>query len=384
MDFNDVLQHSPLVLYLVAVFAFSFRLLPPVRNPTSLLFLMIALSALLTTWYYMFRFLHRSYQDAKMLAVAPADYDTTNWLEETSLFKQAWEYVCATSERWWFSSQLCTFTTGVWTVFLFAEGTPLHLTSRRPDLRKTAWEYMILGQIVAISFSSSLFLALLASPIPSSTFSPPSPGKSPSVAACPPSRLLYITVILSLLTVYYIPFSVGTSNFLLNLLVMHAIILFPLFQLAASRTASSSHGSTLADSQLDSQSSTPGSSCDKNYKMLYLASAVISLIYHLSIFLPLLEAQGIRKLAYLLWNTLNDYPAQSSISWDVIWVNISWQTWAIMQTWALFGNTTPVGFIVAVTAIACTPILGAGVGIAMFLAVREDWLQIKRMRMKYD
>jgi hypothetical protein len=38
------------------------------------------------------------------------------------MFEQAWKIVCEGPLRWWWSEQLCLFTAGAWTVFLFAQG----------------------------------------------------------------------------------------------------------------------------------------------------------------------------------------------------------------------------------------------------------------------
>lgn len=121
---NDVLQHAPLVLYLGTVVALSVHLFPSPRNIRSGLFIIGALGSLGVTWTYMFRYIKTSYQDHRALTGLSDSKvsTTTRWLEETSLFDEAWRYVCRTPERWWFSSQLCLFTVGVFTVFLYAEG----------------------------------------------------------------------------------------------------------------------------------------------------------------------------------------------------------------------------------------------------------------------
>ena len=119
---NDILQHLPLVLYLLAVAGLSINLFPSPRNTLSKLFILCALGSLGVTWTYMFKYMYQSYQDHKAAAGLLGSYDTTRWLEETSLFDEAWRYVCRTPERWWISSQLCLFTVGVFTVFLYAEG----------------------------------------------------------------------------------------------------------------------------------------------------------------------------------------------------------------------------------------------------------------------
>lgn len=129
MGFGEtVLQHLPLVLYLLFVVSLSYHLLRAPTTPFASLTLLTSLLALLFTWYYMFAYIWRSFHDSRMLAGPHAEFNTTVWLRETSLFKQAWEYVCSGAERWWWSSQLCTFTVGTWTVFLYAEGKVSALT----------------------------------------------------------------------------------------------------------------------------------------------------------------------------------------------------------------------------------------------------------------
>lgn len=46
----------------------------------------------------------------------------TDWLMNTDLFEQAWGIVCAGAPAWWWSEQLCAFTAGPWTIYLFIEG----------------------------------------------------------------------------------------------------------------------------------------------------------------------------------------------------------------------------------------------------------------------
>jgi hypothetical protein len=43
------------------------------------------------------------------------------WLVNTALFEQAWSAVCMVPLNWWWSEQLCLFTAGAFTVFLFTQ-----------------------------------------------------------------------------------------------------------------------------------------------------------------------------------------------------------------------------------------------------------------------
>lgn len=50
-----------------------------------------------------------------------------DWLRDTSLFKEAWLYVVANEQRWWWSAEVCAFTVAPWALFLYVEGAQLHL-----------------------------------------------------------------------------------------------------------------------------------------------------------------------------------------------------------------------------------------------------------------
>jgi hypothetical protein len=72
------------------------------------------------TWYFMILFMRDSYLDYyKPLSPAVSISSLSSWLQETQLFEQAWQIVCETPGRWWWSSQLCTYTAGIWTVFIW-------------------------------------------------------------------------------------------------------------------------------------------------------------------------------------------------------------------------------------------------------------------------
>ncbi|KAJ4371549.1 hypothetical protein N0V83_004768 [Neocucurbitaria cava] len=87
------------------------------------------------------------------------------WLKESSLYKEAWETVIVGNARYWWSHQ----------IFFFALGLGLYLEQKgiRRNIKYT-WAFMLLGQIVAISFATNLFfLTLLLSPP-----APPPPSSS--------------------------------------------------------------------------------------------------------------------------------------------------------------------------------------------------------------
>lgn len=100
-------------------------LYPSFKPATSVrfFFLVGTFSSVVYTWSYMFQYLRKSFVDsAERAGVDSSEWTERRWLESSSLFQEAWEHVCATPERWWWSSQLCLFTVATFTPFLFIEG----------------------------------------------------------------------------------------------------------------------------------------------------------------------------------------------------------------------------------------------------------------------
>ncbi|KAF1944776.1 hypothetical protein EJ02DRAFT_442343 [Clathrospora elynae] len=132
--------------------------LPPKKHIW--LFSVLATGSLLTTWSYMVQYFSVSYQSWLMwrsyYELEPQHKHWGLWLKETSLFREAWQTVVIGNARYWWSHQ----------IFFFALGLGLYLEKKgiRRGIGYT-WAFMLLGQIVAISFATNLFfLTLLLSP----------------------------------------------------------------------------------------------------------------------------------------------------------------------------------------------------------------------------
>ncbi|KAF1845439.1 uncharacterized protein K460DRAFT_355260 [Cucurbitaria berberidis CBS 394.84] len=132
---------------------------PPPRKHVWL-FTALAVGSLATTWSFMVQYFSISYQTWLMwrsyLELDPHHRHWGLWLRETSLFKEAWETLIVGTARYWWSHQ----------IFFFALGLGLYLEQKgiRRGIKYT-WAFMLLGQIVAISFATNLFfLTLLLSP----------------------------------------------------------------------------------------------------------------------------------------------------------------------------------------------------------------------------
>lgn len=105
--------------------AVTATLFPPLRPLTAfrLATLVLTVASLALTWSQMILYLVKSYHDSAARAgVALDDWSAKRWLGLTDLFDEAWGYVCATPQRWWWSSQICLETVGVWLPFLWSEG----------------------------------------------------------------------------------------------------------------------------------------------------------------------------------------------------------------------------------------------------------------------
>ncbi|KEP49277.1 putative alpha-1,2-mannosyltransferase [Rhizoctonia solani 123E] len=244
------------------------------------------------TWYYMIKFLQWSFYDfeSQQSNVEKSLLGrVTQWLMGTDLFEQAWRRVCEGPLNWWWSEQLCILTVGVWTTFLFAQG-----SRRRVPF---VWAYMLLGQLVAISVASNLFFAALVVH-DNSPSGQKSKSKSPALI---PARV-YIPILLSHLTILLSPtVAQPDSNwFFPNLLTMHLLIVLPLLNL---RLPTTTQGTI-------------------TLRTFYLVLATLALIPRAQTYLSL-PYQDVSSLARELWAALYSHPAQSSIGLDVVWTTAS-------------------------------------------------------------
>jgi len=102
--------HKLLKNYIVLSKSTSAR--PPPRKHV-LLFIGLAASSLLTTWYYMIQYFKVSYKTWLMWRSYYEFTDDQNhwgmWLKDTSLFKEAWEITIVGNARYWWTHQIFFF-----------------------------------------------------------------------------------------------------------------------------------------------------------------------------------------------------------------------------------------------------------------------------------
>ncbi|KAJ7026101.1 hypothetical protein C8F04DRAFT_120728 [Mycena alexandri] len=309
-------------------------------------FIALAITSFVHTWFYMFKFMAWSFTDYERSTGATIFTGLTvermsQWLLNTSLFEQAWANVCFGQVNWWWSQQLCLFTVGAWTIFLSIEG-------RRHNVQ-FIWAYMLLGQLVAISVASNLFyLALVLAP------RPPSPSSNHGLSSLQAPVALWLPVLLSLGTVATSPFT-SERSFLPNLLLMHSLIVLPL--LAPDRLFPLGQASTQTKSYFGI-----------SLKTLYILVFGAALALHTRATGQALGDPAVSVTDFTLkaWNVLHSHPAQSSIGWDVIWTSISFVVWLVLQP-ELQGR-----LLTATYLLLATPLVSVGVLAPHVLRPREN------------
>lgn len=196
---------------------------------------------------------------------------------------------------------------------------------------------MLLGQVVAISVASNLFYIALLS-------ARPKPRPEANVAV--PAKL-WIPIFLSMATIPISPFT-DDKTFLPNLLVMHVLIVLPLFSISPLKTTKS--GFTLGFF----------------YLAIFLCSIPIrsSTVLNAASALPQSD-QSPYALFRAAWSILHSHPAQSSIGWDVVWTTVSFVLWKVVSSTALNLFTT-------IYLLIATPFASVGVTAPYVLRPRSD------------
>jgi hypothetical protein len=207
------------------------------------------------------------------------------------------------------------------------------------------WAYMLLGQVVAISFASCLFFAVMAA-LPSRAAGN-TQFNAPVTAFC--SAIGIATVLIS-------PFVATSSAFMPNLLAMHAVLIVPLIlPERLLRPYTSRQSLALA--------------------AIYLFAAGANFANYLQQIFSLLATSESKNLIQLMVNILYSHPAQSSIGWDIICVSLFSVAWMIADSRSLdrpksaahLGVSQKVAYILSI----CTPFLSISTTLPLYLAWRE-------------
>ncbi|RGP67559.1 alpha-mannosyltransferase alg11p [Fusarium sporotrichioides] len=275
------------------------------RRYAIIVFSALAALSLATTWYHMFCFFKWSYQQWESTRLEKLDDELHlgEWLRDTKLFKQAWVSTLEQPARAWWSLQIFAFCAN-WSVMLAWQDTK----RRIPHL----WIFMLLGQIVAISFAANLsFLAFLVFNDDADTSSKPnieektlsSSTKSHSLLSKSWLAVLAVTVGCAIA----IPSNLDHPKFMYLLLAPHVLAFVPLLlnNLIGSRER------VVMDEQ-------PSPTIRSSVRALVVAAA----IYHLFV------SGGDWRDAM---SALYEHPAVSSVGWDVICCWISFSAWFFVR-----------------------------------------------------
>ncbi|KAJ2963165.1 hypothetical protein NQZ79_g1813 [Umbelopsis isabellina] len=308
-------------------------------STTSQLTFAFSLIALATTWTYMFKYFHYSYHQWHSSAeVRPESLldSLSLWLHSVSLLDDAWRTVSVGTIQWFWSHQLCAFTSSVWMPFLAIEA----------QRRKIpyAWAYMLLGQVVAISFAACLFFATMACrPVRATgTVS----FNVPITAIC--AAIGTVTVVVS-------PFVATGSGFMPNLMLMHAVLVVPLL---------------LPNNWLHPFTTRQS----RGLATIYLFSAGANFVNFLQQLIPAIvtaKAQLIPEMISVFFG----HPAQTSIGYDILCVNIFCAVWMILDSRSLDrpkqGLNTKMDRKIAYFLCASTPVFSISTTLPLYLAWRE-------------
>ncbi|KAF2812590.1 uncharacterized protein BDZ99DRAFT_461249 [Mytilinidion resinicola] len=263
------------------------------------LFTVLSAISLGTTWYYMFCFFSHSYQQWSSRQSIHLSVDGSlelgAWLRDTKLFKEAWGTALETPERFWWTQQIFFFTS-IWSVFLGQQG----FSRRIPHL----WAYMLLGQVVAISFATNLFfLAVSLNPA-----SPPAFQQDPS-RWTPPLSILLIPLLATFVSTGMMPISVSKPYFMYILLLPHfALFMPPVLYSVVPQSWGTTHRSLKA--------------AERYYERVYSLLVMLSIVF---------IALASRTAWGGVLTALYEHPAVSSVGWDVILCWISWGFWTLVQ-----------------------------------------------------
>lgn len=224
------------------------------------------------------------------------------WLSETSLFKEAWEAVLVGFARYWWSNQIF--------FFALALGLDLERKGIRRNIKHT-WVFMLLGQIVAISFATNLFIiAQLLSPPP---VVPTTENKKRWFG---PWLLNAITVFATVIPAFLLAaeeYWYGHAFFSLLMIPHVALLVIPVIR-------------SILPAKYFSDENVPFA--DRAYKILWVITIGGGLALGLN-----MTGAAVRYGGYEgIITAWHDHPAVSSVAYDAIFCWVTWLAWTIIKT----------------------------------------------------
>jgi hypothetical protein len=289
-------------------------------------FAMLAALSLFTTWYYMVNYLRVSYQ---AWAMWRSRYDVSQdkmhwglWLTETSLFRETWETVIVGNARYWWSHQIFFFACGLGLSLEERGMSPAWRSSAKADrilgIRrgiKYTWAFMLLGQIVAISFATNLYLLTLL-------LTPPPPPFSSSTGIhrrkwLGPGLINLLSIIFTIWPAYQLAnehYWYHQTEFMPMLLTPHvALLVMPLLRAVVPHWYLSDLDAEILGTV---------------HKFLWAANSFGGGLLFIRVTAMAYRFSGPRGI----WQQLWEHPAVSSVAFDAIFCWITWSIWRAIQT----------------------------------------------------
>ncbi|KAG0370325.1 asparagine-linked glycosylation protein [Gamsiella multidivaricata] len=189
-------------------------------SASNAIYILIAVSSLLTTWYYILSWFKKEYE--------AHGSNLDRFILESDLFVQAYAIVTNTLPKWWWSSQLLILTGTALTCWsvegqsLRLETTTLNQQNKRSSPQQPTkswtptWWFVLLGFFGSMSVGGPLFLAQLD----------PTKKTRPHARTVP--LFLALLILLGEVSVIATPFfPTMTTSFKYNLILTHAFFLVP-------------------------------------------------------------------------------------------------------------------------------------------------------------
>ncbi|KAJ5909220.1 hypothetical protein N7495_001902 [Penicillium taxi] len=285
----------------------------PQRPAHFALFLFLSALSIGTTWFYMITYFVGSYNNwaNSLEGVAYSQISTSTitrmdlWLQKTLLFQEAWETAVENPTRFWWSGQIFGWTIG-WSLFVGIVGRRYRI----PYL----WVYMLLAQLVSVSFAANLFfVAVVVSQRPNE--------KDITFIWYPKLSYELVPVAFSLLDTVAVPIFAHKKEFMPILLAAHLMVFIPCIL-----------GPKGSVSNITKQQ---GEKTTRRYAGFIQWVAAASII--LQAYLTALMMRDIgtevsyTELVRRLLVAIYDHPACSSVSWDVINCTLSAIAWVVVH-----------------------------------------------------
>ncbi|KAI7906741.1 uncharacterized protein BX663DRAFT_483433 [Cokeromyces recurvatus] len=288
----------------------------------------------------MFKFFIFSYQEWWMKQPHSQSLSIINsishWLNDVSLFDSAWRKVSVGVWPWLWSHQLCSLTVSVWTPLLAIEGTRRNIPY--------VWAYMLLGQVVAISVASALFFVVMLTHTPI-------PSRQPSEKLL---KSLSVSTIGGLITVILSPFVASTELFMPNLLIMHILLILPLIYKQHHQQQNNKPSYSITIFIMLIYTIAAGANLAIYVNQWFECLTTISLDTNSSIFID---------IYHKVVNTFFSHPAQSSISYDIVCMQLISTAWMWVYSRSNFTEIPKWTYALMII----TPLLSASVTLPLFI-----------------